>query len=167
MSKTFEPKLTELPNASPSPTLEVLRLHENVPLPVRAYGESAAFDLSAYLMGAAGRERTATVGPGITQAIPTGICLRPPRGYCVLVCSRSGFAGDGVFVANAPGVVDPDYTGEIKVLLINAGLKPFYVKHGMRIAQAMVVPFLAPPIKEVKSFPPTERGAQGFGSTGA
>lgn len=148
--------------------LEILRLHADVPAPFRAYEDSAAFDLHAYLKSPeTGRERTATVGPGIVQAIPTGVCVRPPRGYCVLVCSRSGFATDGVFVANAPGVVDPDYTGEIKVLLINGGLKPFYVKHGMRIAQALIVPFGNFPFREVDGFSPTERGDKGFGSTGA
>jgi dUTP pyrophosphatase len=62
--------------------------------------------------------------------------------------------------------VDPDYTGEIKVLLVNAGLKPFYVRHEMRIAQAMIVPFGTFPFHEVTSFPTTDRGDKGFGSTG-
>lgn len=154
-------------HASLETAVEIVRLHPDVSLPYRAYEQSAAFDLYAYLKSQDGRERTATLGPGIVQSIPTGLCICPPRGHCVLVCSRSGFAADGVFVANAPGIIDPDYTGEIKVLLINGGLKPFYVKHGMRIAQAMIVPFTHFPLREVKEFPPTARGDKGFGSTGA
>lgn len=147
--------------------LEFLRLHPEVAVPFRAYGESAAFDLSAYLVGSNGRFRTATLGPGVTQAIPTGIAIRPPRGFCGLVCSRSGLATKGVFVTNAPGVIDPDYTGEIRVILTNAGMETQYIRHGDRVGQLMIVPYLAPELVEVDAFPLTERGDKGFGSTGA
>ena len=148
------------------PTLDYVRLHESAVAPVRAYDESAGYDLSAVLLNAQGREKTLSLAPGTTALVPTGLALRPPSGYLVLICSRSGFAAKGVFVANAPGVVDPDYTGEIKVILINAGIQPFYVKHGERIAQALVVPFAALPLQEFHSFPETLRGDKGFGSTG-
>lgn len=168
------PKEVELDLSSPinkepvngPPILEFRRLSPDAPLPFRAYGASAAYDVSANLIGSDRRPRTATIGPGITQTIPTGLAVRPPRGHCVLVCSRSGFAAQGVFVANAPGVVDPDYTGEIGVILINCGLRPFYIKHGERIAQLMVVPFVSCDLEEVDSFPTTGRGERGFGSTG-
>jgi dUTP pyrophosphatase len=93
--------------------------------------------------------------------------MRPAPGHVILVCSRSGFAVRGIFVANAPGIVDPDYTGEIQVILFNGSTEPHYVKHGDRIAQVLVVPFLANDIVEVDAFDTTARGDKGFGSTGA
>jgi dUTP pyrophosphatase len=182
-SKTTEPLKTSIAELTKSTTpgatnntnppdgthdhVQFVRLSPHAAIPCRAYGESAAFDLSACLVSENGRYRTATIGPGVVQLIGTGIALRPPRGHCVLVCSRSGMATQGVFVANAPGVVDPDYTGEIKVILINGGLSPQYIRHGDRIGQVLIVPFTAPPLLEVLAFPETERGDRGFGSTGA
>lgn len=150
----------------PPPTLQIKRLYNDVTMPVRAYGESAGLDLSAYLVGTNGRLRTATLGPGVTQIIPTGLAIRGPRDHVLLVCSRSGLASKGVFVTNAPGVVDPDYTGEIRVILTNAGMDVVYIKHGDRIGQLVVVPFLPPTFEEVDALPETERGEKGFGSTG-
>jgi dUTP pyrophosphatase len=72
-----------------------------------------------------------------------------------------------VFVANAPGIVDPDYTGEIRIILFNGGIEPFFIKHGDRIAQLLVVPFAAPSVVEIEGLPETPRGERGFGSTGA
>lgn len=151
---------------APQNVLEFIRLSPTAILPIRAYQESAAFDLSANLIRSDGRHSTASLGPGTTSLVPTGLAFRPPHGYCALICSRSGMATQGVFVANAPGVVDPDYTGEIKVILINGGLSPQYIKHGDRIAQMMIIPFIAPELREVLSFPETIRGEKGFGSTG-
>jgi dUTP pyrophosphatase len=145
--------------------LEVLYLSNGSSTPFRAYAESAAYDLSACLLNDAGRPFTATIAPSSTKLIGTGLALRPPPGTLILVCSRSGFAAKGVFVANAPGVVDPDYTGEIKVILYNGSLEPYYVKHRDRIAQALVVPYTSLPLREVKEFPPTLRGDKGFGSS--
>jgi len=83
-----------------------------------------------------------------------------------MVCSRSGLASRGIFVANAPGIVDPDYTGEIKVILFNGSQEPHYVRQGDRIAQVLIIPFFEPGFAEVDRFPPTERGERGFGSSG-
>ena len=108
---------------------------------------------------------TATIAPHTTKVIRTGLALRPPPGTLILICSRSGYAAKGVFVANAPGVVDPDYIGEIRVALFNGSLEPFYVKHHDRIAQALVMPYIHPQLRQVESFPPTSRGTRGFGSS--
>lgn len=147
--------------------LEVLRLHRDATLPTRAYDESAAYDLSAHLLNDAGRPFTATIAPLTTRLIGTGLALRPPVGHLILICSRSGLALRSVFVANAPGVVDPDYTGEIKVELYNGGQGAHYVKHSDRIAQALIVPYAECFLHEVQSFPPTVRGEKGFGSSGS
>lgn len=146
--------------------LEVMFLEDDATLPTRAYQESAGYDLYAYLLNDARRPMTAAIAPRSTRIVRTGIALRPPRGHCVLVCSRSGLAACGVLVANSPGVIDPDYTGEIKVILYNGGIEPYYVRHGDRIAQALVVRFAACDLIRVNQFPPSERGDRGLGSTG-
>lgn len=144
----------------------MVRLSKEAHLPSRAYGESAAWDISAMLLNDAGRPFTATLAPNSTRLIGTGLALRPPSGHVILICSRSGLATRSIFVANAPGVVDPDYTGEIKVALYNGGMEPHYVKHGDRIAQALILPLLVCEIIERRSLDPTERGERGFGSSG-
>lgn len=147
-------------------TLECLRLHPSALLPTKAYRESAGYDLYAFLLNDASRPMTASIAPRSTKVISTGLSLKAPSGCVILICSRSGLAQRSVFVANAPGVVDPDYTGPIKVALYNGGMEPAYVKHGDRIAQALLVPFISAEILEVLSLPPTERGERGFGSSG-
>lgn len=146
--------------------LNVMRLTAEAKLPVRAYPDSAAYDLFAHLLTPGGHSFILTLPPNSVKLIGTGIALRPPPGHLVLVCSRSGYATNGIFVANAPGVVDPDYTGEIKVILYNGSMEPFYVRHGDRIAQALVTQFNHCELQEVNEFPPTLRGDKGFGSTG-
>ncbi len=145
--------------------LEVVRLTTSAELPIRAYPGSAALDLFADLL-VDGRSKVRTVSPGTSLTIGTGVALRPPPGNCILVCSRSGLAQNGVFVVNAPGVVDPDYIGEIKVILTNVGLQPQYFRHGDRIAQVLVTPFSFVSLREVKVLPKTVRGEKGFGSSG-
>ena len=147
--------------------LEVLYMHHAASAPFRAYEESAAWDLSACLLNDANRPMTATIAPGTTKLIGTGLALRAPLGHLILICSRSGLASKGVFIANAPGVVDPDYTGEIKAILFNGSQEPYYIRHGDRIAQALVVPFAALALREVDEFPATIRGGKGFGSSGS
>lgn len=147
--------------------LKVLYLKSGVIEPSLAYDESAAFDLSAYQRSDGGHLYTQVLPPRMTKLIGTGLAMRPPDGHLVLICSRSGLAARSIFVANAPGVVDPSYTGEIKVALYNGGLEAHYVKHGDRIAQALVIPFASNlTLREVSDFPETERGARGFGSSG-
>lgn len=146
--------------------LTFLRLQEDARPPVRALPESAAFDVHAYLKTESGRPSKRIVSVRSTVMIPTGIAVRPPNKHVVLVCSRSGYATKSLFVANSPGVVDPDYTGEIKVLLYNGGFEPYYVEHEDRIAQLLILPFPMLALHETDKFPETVRGAAGFGSTG-
>lgn len=157
-----------MPQGAPSPPkMEVKKLHETASLPFRAYEDSIGLDVSAHLLTETGRPNNAIVSPNMTRAIGTGlICIAPP-GFFISVCSRSGMAQKSVFVANSPGIIDPDYRGEVIILLYNGGHLPFYIKHEDRIAQLVLLP--RPPfvnLSEVKSFMPTARGDQGFGSTG-
>lgn len=107
---------------------------------------------------------------GEKQLVKTGIALEIPEGYVGHVCSRSGLAlKSGVFVLNAPGIIDPDYKGdtdEIGVILFNTGsdFKEFIVEKGDRIAQLVIVPAPKFEIYEVESLNNNSRG--GFGSTG-
>ena len=105
--------------------------------------------------------------PGARAAVPTGLCLAIPTGFEVQVRPRSGLAlKHGITVANAPGTIDSDYRGEVKVLLINLGAEPFTIRRGERIAQMIVAPVPRALFNAVDSLDETARGAGGFGSTG-
>ena len=107
------------------------------------------------------------IWPGGRALIQTGVRISIPHGTVGLVCSRSGLAlKHGVFVLNAPGVIDSGYTGEIGVILYNSGDDPFDVTRGDRIAQFLVMPVLHPVLEFVTTLDATERGEGGFGSSG-
>ncbi len=132
-------------------------------LPKRATPQSAGFDLSACL------SEPIILSPGQRALIPTGLCAAPKSDTAValLLYARSGLAiKHGITMANAVGVIDADYRGEICVPLINLGTEPFTVTHGMRIAQLIVTPVLLPDILEADTLSATQRGTGGFGSTG-
>lgn len=160
---------TPVPVSAPSPQrkLRYHRLHPEAPLPFSAYERSAAYDLSAFLLSESGRPNTLLIPPRTSRLVPTGLVLLPPPGFFLMVCSRSGLATKSIFVSNAPGIIDPDYTGEIKVILFNGSHESFYVKHGDRIAQVVVTPFNQCGFEELKELPSTQRGDKGFGSTGS
>jgi len=99
------------------------------------------------------------------KIIPTGLTCKMETYLEAQVRSRSGLAAKfGVFVLNSPGTIDPDYEGEIKVILFNAGPEPFVVKHGDRIAQLVVAPFFT--TSDLVDYVRETRGEGGFGSTG-
>jgi dUTP pyrophosphatase len=145
------------------------RLADDVRLPRVATEVSIGADVYAYLKSESGRPIKMLVPPGMTRMIPTGLVAVSEPPYSILVCSRSGLATKGIFVANAPGVVDPDYRGEIKILLHNASGEVHWVEHGDRIAQIILVPVPVPIVGE-SSMDLTQltsiRGEAGFGSTG-
>jgi dUTP pyrophosphatase len=108
-----------------------------------------------------------TLPPGGRALIPTGFALAIPPGHEGQVRPRSGLAVEhGVTVLNAPGTIDADYRGEVKVPLINLGESAFTVTRGMRIAQLVVAPVTAVRLVETTDLDQTVRGAGGFGSTG-
>jgi len=149
-------------------SLSIVRLSKLARLPTRATKNSVGFDLYAYLVSETGRPNTALIPPRTTKAIPTGLIVSPPQGYSCFVCSRSGMAkSNSIFVTNAPGVIDPDYRGEVLVLLYNGGYESYYVKHEDRIAQLVVLPTPEVTILErTEITAPSTRGTAGFGSTG-
>lgn len=119
-------------------------------------------------MSETGRSQQIILPPRNVRAIPTGLALFPPLGYFIAICSRSGLASKNpsIFVANAPGIIDPDYTGEIKVLLYNGGNESVYIKHGDFIAQAVLLNAAGKiKLQETQTVPLTKRGEKGFGSS--
>ncbi|GAB3127463.1 dUTP diphosphatase [Novispirillum itersonii] len=144
-------------------TVSVVRLPHgaDLPLPSYATAHAAGMDLHAAL------EAPVTLEPGAWGLIPTGLAIALPDGYEAQVRPRSGLAAkNAVTVLNAPGTIDADYRGEVKVILINHGQAPFVIEHGMRIAQMLIAPVTRAVWAEVADLSETERGAGGFGSTG-
>ena len=123
--------------------------------------------------GAAGMDLLADVNdpvelaPGARVLIPTGIAVEIPAGYEAQVRPRSGLAlRHGVTLLNAPGTIDSDYRGEVQVLLINLGERPYTVGRGERIAQMIVAPVAHAELREAESLTESRRGPGGFGHTG-
>ena len=156
---------------NPHIMLKVTLIHRDAKLPRIATPESIGADVYAYLKSESGREIKMVIPPGTTRMVPTGIVALAQPPFSILVCSRSGLAAQRtLFVTNAPGVVDPDYRGEIKVLLHNAGVENQWIAHGDRIAQLILVPIPIPDVSESEldlRLIDSHRGAAGFGSTGA
>ena len=153
----------------PQIMLKITRIHKDAKLPRLATPESIGADVYAYLKSEGGREIKMVVPPGVTRMIPTGIIAVAQPPFSILVCSRSGLAKDSIFVMNAPGVVDPDYRGEIRILLHNASAQNHWVEHNDRIAQLLLVPIPVPAISESEidlRQLTSIRGEAGFGSTG-
>lgn len=143
--------------------LKVLRLRPTAQLPTRGTPGAAGLDLYADLA-----EPVVVEANGGRVLIGTGISIALPPGHEGQVRPRSGLAlKHGVTILNAPGTVDEDYRGEVSVLLVNFGAEPFRVTSGMRIAQLVVARYEPVVPFEVASLDPTERGAGGYGSTGA
>ena len=108
-----------------------------------------------------------TLKPFERKAIPTGLKVEVPIGYELQVRSRSGLALDsGIIVLNSPGTIDSGYRGEIKVILINLSQKSFEINVGQRIAQIVLMPVFFANFEQVIDLSNSERGADGFGSTG-
>jgi dUTP pyrophosphatase len=142
-----------------------VQLPHAVGLPVPEYESvsAAGVDLSAAVADGA----PIVIEPGERAAIPTGLQLAIPEGFEGQVRPRSGLAlKHAVTVLNAPGTIDADYRGEVKVLLVNLGSEAFTVTRGMRIAQLVFAPVQRADLQKVQSLEATERGEAGFGSTG-
>ena len=141
--------------------LFIKKLYPDAIIPKAATSESAGMDLCAYI------DSDVTIKPGDICMIPCGIAIAIPEKFFGLVAPRSGLAVKyGITILNAPGIVDSDYRGEWKCILINLGKEDFVVKKGMRIAQMIVTPFIPTNFCVVEKLSETERGSGGFGHTG-
>jgi dUTP pyrophosphatase len=132
-----------------------------LPLPLYMSAHAAGLDLAADL------EAPLDLAPGARALVPTGLAIAIPPGYEGQVRPRSGRAfSDGLTVLNAPGTIDADYRGEVRVLLVNLGEAGVRIAHGDRIAQLVIAPVVRVAWDEVQALETTDRGAGGFGSTG-
>jgi dUTP pyrophosphatase len=141
--------------------LDVQVLHPRAHPPERTRPGDAGYDLRAV--------EDFAMAPGARAVVPTGIALALPVGVAGLVVPRSGLAArHGLSVVNGPGLIDPNYRGEVRVVLVNLGDEPYAGAAGDRIAQLLLVPFWAPAVRVVDELPASDddRGANGFGSSG-
>ena len=130
-------------------------------LPAYATDRSVGMDLAAAIAD------DLIIESGHTALVPTGFSIAIPEGYEAQVRPRSGLALEhGITIPNSPGTIDPDYRGEIKVILLNLGRADFRVTRGMRIAQMVIVPAVQATLRVVDELPPTGRGKGGFGHSG-
>ncbi|MDR2458870.1 MAG: dUTP diphosphatase [Holosporales bacterium] len=135
----------------------------NVGAIVPTYGteHSAGLDMAACI------DEAVTIAPSQIVMIGTGLAVEIPYGYFGMLCPRSGLAAKlGITLLNSPGVIDSDYRGEIKAIMINHSTSDFRVSYGMRIAQLIISPFQTAILEEVEVLEVSGRGSNGFGSTG-
>jgi dUTP pyrophosphatase len=136
-------------------------LHPAARPPARTRPGDAGYDLHS--------PESFSLWPGERATVATGVAIALPPGVAGLVVPRSGLAaGHGISVVNGPGLIDPNYRGEIRVVLVNLGDARFEAAAGDRIAQLLLVPFVAPDASVVDALPPggDDRGENGFGSSG-
>jgi dUTP pyrophosphatase len=128
--------------------------------PTRAHDDDAGYDLRA--------AESASLPPGERASVGTGVALEIPLGWAGLVLPRSGLAArHGIALVNAPGLIDPGYRGEVRVLLLNTDrTETFDITPGDRIAQLVLVRFETPELEDAEALGASARGQAGFGSTG-
>ncbi len=135
---------------------------EDLALPARATAGSSGYDLVAAVEG------DVVVAPGERALVPTGLSIAVPEGFEAQVRPRSGLAlRHGIVLPNAPGTIDADYRGELKVIVHNTGDAAFTIRRGDRIAQMVFAPVCPADFEEVPGLDETSRGGGGFGHTGA
>ena len=146
-----------------TPTLRVKKLSERATVPAYQTEGAAGMDLCACLAA----DESVTLAPGQIALVPTGLAVAIPRGFEGQVRARSGLSTKhGIGLPNAPGTIDSDYRGELRVAVINFSREPFVVTHGLRIAQLVIAPVAHAEIAVVAELDDTARGGGGFGSTG-
>lgn len=162
LSNTLKELEEELYNESIKSELYVQRVHEDAILPSYAYPTDSGFDLCSV--------EEINIEPFGRALVPTGLKFNIPKGFEIQVRPKSGLAiKEGITVLNTPGTVDQGYNGELKVIVFNTNNKPFTIKNKMKIAQAVLCPVASGnfvSIVEVDNVEETDRGDNGFGSTG-
>jgi dUTP pyrophosphatase len=141
--------------------MKIVRLDKSLPIPTYAYDGDAGVDLYASI------EKEVILYPTQTVIIPNGIAVQIEKGKMLSIRGRSGLAfKHGVSIVHGTGTIDNNYRGEIKTCLINHGNETFVIKHGDRIAQAILQEVCTIEFEEVDSLDETERNENGFGSSG-
>jgi len=141
--------------------IKFLENGKNLPTPHYQTEDASGMDLYAAV------DEPVTLASGEFKCIPTGIAIAIEPGFEAQVRPRSGLAVKfGISIVNSPGTIDADYRGEVGVILINLGKKPFVVERGMRIAQMVIQPVCKAEVEIKEELNETARGAGGFGHTG-
>jgi dUTP pyrophosphatase len=161
-SDTTKPSVPKLPITAPAPiahshSIQIKYLSEYATLPSRATDGSVGYDLYS--------ARTVTIEQNTRTCIPLDISIVPPRGTYGQIFSRSGLAAKHS-VDVCAGTIDPDYTGNVQVLLENNGSQPYQVNVGDRVAQIIFIQTETPPVVQISHAPKSDRGENGFGNTG-
>lgn len=148
-----------------SPSIDFLRLdpekNQDIPLPRYMTAQSSGMDICAALDG------DLVLAPGRISLVPTGFAMALPSGFEAQVRPRSGLAvKHGISIINAPGTIDADYRGEVKIALVNLGQEPVTIRRGDRIAQMVIQQVCQARINVVEQLDDTDRSAGGFGHTG-
>jgi len=168
-SKVSERHIDPMKESAVPPNIRILwddDADQSIPLPSYETQGAAGADIRANLPPDQ-RAHGMTLAPMERCIIPTGMRIEIPRGFEVQLRPRSGLAlKHGISLANTPGTIDSDYRGPLGVLLINLGSDPFVVRHGDRIAQAIVAPVTQAVFQVTGQLSDTKRGTGGFGSTG-
>lgn len=145
------------------PVLRIKRLSPHAVLPAYQTEHAAGMDLAAAFEPG----ETMTLEPGAISIVPCGFAMALPAGWEAQVRPRSGLSTKhGITLPNSPGTIDADYRGEVRVAIINLGLRAFVIEAGMRIAQMVIAPVAHARVDEVDELDETLRGDGGFGSTG-
>jgi len=142
-------------------SVQFQRLPSNpdLPLPARATPQAAGYDIRSAI--------EVVLNPGEIRLISTGLIMELPEGMECQVRPRSGLALKyGITLPNSPGTIDPDYRGEVKIIIQNLGSEQVTLIRGERVAQLVFSLFESPEVSEVKELSSTDRGEDGFGSTG-
>jgi len=136
--------------------IQVKRIHESAKLPQYSHKGDAGLDLFSSI--------DCVLEGGAVKPVPTGIQIAIPEGFAGLIWDKSGLSLQGVH--RLAGVIDSGYRGEVKVVMVNLAREPFSIKKGMKIAQMLIQPISEVEVQEVKTLKETDRGEDGFGSTG-
>ncbi|MDR0630450.1 MAG: dUTP diphosphatase [Holosporales bacterium] len=141
--------------------IKFIKLNEKAKAPEYTTKHSAGCDLRACITN------KVIINPNEITVIGTGILIEIPEEFFGMVCSRSGLAAkNGITILNSPGIIDSDYRGEIKCIMMNYSKTPFVIENGMRIAQLIIVPYKKGIWLETTELQRSDRGTNGLGSTG-
>ena len=139
----------------------IKKLSPAVQLPIYKTNGASGMDLMAFI------EKPINLEPGKSCLVPTGLSVAFPKEFEIQIRPRSGLAAkNNISVLNAPGTIDSDYRGEIKIILFNHGNENFVINNNDRVAQMVLTPIIKMELEEVNELPVSVRGVGGFGSTG-
>jgi len=142
-------------------TIKAAKLSLLAQIPAYATAHASGMDLQAAI------DKPVSIKPGQIRLLSTGLALEIPPGYEGQIRPRSGLALKyGISIVNSPGTIDADYRGEIGIILINLGNKPFTIRPGDRIAQLVISPVIKAVMSPTTTLKKTGRGQGGFGHTG-